>query len=312
MEFTPEQWGQMVQTMQSLQQQVATIQPLQQQLVALQQQQQQQQQPPSRSKPARPDSYHGVGYKGPKIEEWIFKMEQYFALMQVPADQQVTYASTLLTGDALEWFRLQRAKAANNIPYATWHALVTAMRQQFSVINQAKQARDRLAGLHQHGSAQRYAADFTSLCLLIPSISDDEQLDRFVRGLKPAIRKEVELKSPATFNEAVSLAERIDSLTYKGSYSSTPPKPPYRPSNNFSSSGPTPMELGTMETRHNNNNKDSGRSRYPKLTAAERQHLRNINGCFYCRKPGHIIQDCPDKPCKSHPNGQRGSRRGPL
>jgi hypothetical protein len=292
----------MVQSLQALQQQVATIQPLQQQLAVLQQQQQLQQPPPSRNKPARPDSYHGVGHKGPKIEEWIFKMEQYFALMQVPGDQQVTYASTLLTGDALEWFRLQRARAANNIPYATWRALVTAMRQQFSVINQAKQARDRLASLHQHTSAQRYAADFISLCLLIPGISEDEQLDRFVRGLKPAIRKEVELKSPATFKEAVSLAERIDSLPYKGSYSSTPVKPPYRASSN---SGPTPMELGTMETRQNNN-RDSGRSRYPKLTAAERQHLRNINGCYYCRKPGHLIQDCPDRPYKAPPTGSEG------
>ena len=46
----------------------------------------------------------------------------------------------------------------------------------------------------------------------VAGITDDEMLDRFIRGLKPAIQREVLKDNPSTFADACMLAERIGRL----------------------------------------------------------------------------------------------------
>ena len=48
--------------------------------------------------------------------------------------------------------------------------------------------------------------------------------------------------------------------------------------------GPVPMELDTK--------------RYQRLTNKDREILKAIHGCFYCRKPGHIVSSCQLRPLK--------------
>ncbi|GAQ93650.1 hypothetical protein KFL_017600010 [Klebsormidium nitens] len=123
----------------------------------------------------------------------------------------------------------------------------------------------------------------------IPNVHDEELLDRFVRGLKPRTRMEVTMREPSTFDEAVKLADRMDSLFTpgfgldrqpKGRFNSTNPIPILpRPANPVAD--PVPMEI------------DALRRRLPPLTDAERDRLRKIGGCFRCRQTGHIATNCP-------------------
>ncbi|GAQ89857.1 hypothetical protein KFL_005690110 [Klebsormidium nitens] len=123
----------------------------------------------------------------------------------------------------------------------------------------------------------------------IPNVQDEELLDRFVRGLKPRTRMEVTMRDPSTFDEAVKLADRMDSLFTpgfgldrqpKGRFNSTNPIPILpRPANPVAD--PVPMEI------------DALRRRLPPLTDAERDRLRKIGGCFRCRQTGHIETNCP-------------------
>ena len=46
----------------------------------------------------------------------------------------------------------------------------------------------------------------------VAGVTDDEMLDRFIRGLKPAIQREVLKDNPQTFSDACMLAERIGRL----------------------------------------------------------------------------------------------------
>jgi len=46
----------------------------------------------------------------------------------------------------------------------------------------------------------------------VAGITDDEMLDRFIRGLQPAVQREVLKDNPGTFMDACMLAERIGRL----------------------------------------------------------------------------------------------------
>ncbi len=168
-------------------------------------------------------------------------------------------------------------------------------------MNAEKAARDRLASLTQQRSVQDYVSQFRTLCFQIPGISEGEKMDRFIRGLKPQVQREVEIRDPQTFDEAVRMAERIDAVEFRmrqryipTTQRTFPPKttafagpvraiPATFPSVPITT-GPTPMELGAV--------------RLAPLTPAERERLRKIGGCFRCRKVGHIGQQCPEYPAK--------------
>jgi hypothetical protein len=48
----------------------------------------------------------------------------------------------------------------------------------------------------------------------IPGLSQTQILDKFIRGLKPKTRIEVELRDPKTSDEAYRLADRFDRIVY--------------------------------------------------------------------------------------------------
>jgi hypothetical protein len=137
----------------------------------------------------------------------------------------------------------------------------------------------------------------------IPSVQDDELKDRFIRGLKTRTRMEVTMRDPETFEDAVKLADKFDSLFTPGLAGfgfkqqtpgkSTVARMPIpilpRPANP-SPLGPVPMEI------------DALRRKNAPLTPAERARLMKLGGCFYCRKvAGHIAISCPDKPSSQVP-----------
>jgi hypothetical protein len=131
------------------------------------------------------------------------------------------------------------------------------------------------------------------LAMQVPGIQDDELLDRFTRGLKPRTPMEVVMREPQSFDEAVKLADRYDSLFTPGfsfsrqpSGSSTQGVPPVSfPS--AAAANPilptsTPMEI------------DALRRKPAPLTQNERSRLMKTGGCFYCR----ILANCPSKPAQ--------------
>ena len=79
--------------------------------------------------------------------------------------------------------------------------------------------------ISQRNSVSKYAESFRSLLLQIPDMAKEEQLDRFIRGLKLHLRKEVIVKAPTTLDEAIRLAERIDSIRFTPNGHSSPSAP---------------------------------------------------------------------------------------
>ena len=126
---------------------------------------------------------------------------------------------------------------------------------------------------------------FTELCLEIPDLNETERLDRFVRGLRLEVRREVDLHDPQNFNEAAKIAERYDSIVnHKVNFGNRKPyNPMYFPKNGGLSKPrnvPQPMEIDVINTRRN----DQSRNLPPKRPPV----------CYLCKKTGHLLADCPE------------------
>jgi hypothetical protein len=226
----------------------------------------------SNVKPSKPEPF--TGKRGESIDAWIFQVEQYMFISKVEESQRIMLAASFLKEHAALWWRNVYQENAQNGTTWTWHDFALNLRTQFRPVNATKLARDRLANLRQTQSVQAYVHAYRSLILDIPDMAENEKLDRFVRGLKERVRKEVELRDPTSLDEAIKIADRVDAITYNWRY-------PESEKLRTEAMGPTPMEIDAI--------------RRPSLTTEERERLRRTGSCFYCREQGHMAAKCPKK-----------------
>lgn len=103
----------------------------------------------------------------------------------------------------------------------------------------------------------------------------EDAREHFVRSLKKEITQQVMAQLLQDLDSTISIAERINSSTYgfRSAMAVTRPHAPHL--------GMKPMDLDTV-------------NKAP-LNAQEWEELRHTGSCFYCRKQGHMAQDCPTK-----------------
>lgn len=262
----------------ALQQQVAT---LLQQSSALQQQNFQQaatlqQHTPHPSAPSRlPTLEKYSGAKGEDLLAWMFQIEEQFTLHRVQDDEtRIIYAGSALIQNAKTWYR--SARTSNSL--STWEAFVSGIKAHFYPINPVKMARDQLHSLTQTTSVRDYTASFRHLCTIIGTITNEEMLDRYVRGLKTRTRSQVELQQPASFEEACKLAEIIDVTNDRIFGNSQVNNRPRR-------SGPEPMEVVI--------NAINEKPKFKKLTPEEKERRKRLGLCNYCGADNHKLDNCP-------------------
>jgi hypothetical protein len=231
---------------------------------------------PARLKPTPPPTFDGS--RAHPVDEWLFTVEQYFYASGATDDQQrITFAGQQLRDNAARWWMsvLQAQRPAS------WEHFKAAILRQYQPINPALAARQELKRCSQRGSVQDYVSRLRTIFLRIPTITDEEKLERFKDGLKHDILFKLIEREPNSFEDAVRYAEHYDVLTYTF-------RQQQRAAEHKAAafSNPTPMELGAV-----------GQQARPggKLTEAEKQRCKEEQLCFYCRQPGHSIAQCPQK-----------------
>jgi predicted AAA+ superfamily ATPase len=129
------------------------------------------------------------------------------------------------------------------------------------------------------------------------TIPDQMLIDRYIRGLKPQTRLELELKEPKSLNEAIKLADRFDQISfpktkqYPGFYENHV-RSPFATSRY--ESGSEPMQLDALEINAIRNGRPLRKpQQFQKLSIEERVHLQKLGACFKCRQPGHMARQCP-------------------
>ena len=92
-----------------------------------------------------PDTYDG---KPSNLHSWLFGLELYFVACCLDKDGGDTayccaLTASLLRGSALAWYRISCQRAPTAIP-RTWAEIRAALEKQFGVIQETRNARDKL------------------------------------------------------------------------------------------------------------------------------------------------------------------------
>ena len=151
---------------------------------------------------------------------------------------------------------------------------------RFDTLNREKVARDKLAKWRQVKDVQSFNEDFQKILLDIPNISMEEKVDRYTRGLKSYIWKELCTKDYTEITEAMKDAESVEAA-HKRTNTNTGLRNGVNNNNarNKSIDQAVPMEIGNTEVK--------------KLTKEEREECLKKGLCLRCREPGHIARNCP-------------------
>jgi Retrotransposon gag protein/Zinc knuckle len=241
-------------------------------------------------KPTRPTRYSGVkDYT--TIENWIASVNSYFALTGAKPPHVYHYLNTNFTDEAAIWFRYHYRE--NQAAIVTWEEVRTGLRNFFIPPNKDRRLHDEWAQLRQTTTVAEYVGRFYKLGMQLPAMEPAHLLDKFLRGLKPKTRMELELKDPQTLAEAIRLTDRFDSIVYRKTVPLAPSTPSHSHTNEYESGG-EPMQIDAMRTKPNTPPTPKTPT-FKKLTAEERTHLRNLGACFRCRKTGHLARECPLK-----------------
>ncbi|KAL6184999.1 hypothetical protein ACLB2K_041134 [Fragaria x ananassa] len=133
--------------------------------------------------------------------EWLNRVEQYFALYQIPDDKKLAIASLHLTDRVADrWFMFK-----HEFPNS-WQGLVDLLMREFSGYNMMDY-QAALTRLNQTASVEQFKDQFTKLARSAPGIPQQVLLSSFIRGLKEGIRAEVRAQKPKTLFEACELAK---------------------------------------------------------------------------------------------------------
>ena len=203
-----------------------------------------------------------------ELDTWLFQAHEYFQTISLESDEQrVRAAGLMLGGQAASWYRDVMRREPNAI--RMWEHFEDSISRMFMPIGREKQARQKLDSAYQRkgDSVADYTTYFRRVVLAIgPGVSEEERLFRYVKGLQDPIQKEVYMREPSSFDEASHIAVRYESLSHAFRANIGPT---FFPSTNTDSSGPTPMELGSMRS----------------------ENMR----CFYCGNLGHKIVRCQQR-----------------
>lgn len=266
-------------------------------------------------KPPKPGTFDGK--RQSDVNAWLSELVRYFRASGVDNIQTdlrcVPYAVSMLRDDASIWWESHQTMIhEQELPEVEyWVQFEQAICEQFQPPNKSQQARDQLSTLVQKQSVLAYTAEFNRLCIRIDNLHHTEKLDRYIRGLKPHVRIEVQKVQPQSFSQAVGIAQTIDNIYFQNKVQVN-----FKSSSTYSDrknyGGPVPMELGNIDAESevylDEDEEDQGSSsevevnamqsrstplwKKLKITKDELYRRKKNRLCYRCGKPGHGIGKC--------------------
>jgi hypothetical protein len=154
-----------------------------------------------------------TGARQVNVASWLFEMDQYLSLCDVVDDRyRVAVATSYLKESAFAWW--ESVCRQPNPPTHSWLAFTIALKDRFQPLAASQTARAQLLNLRQESmSVADYSNKFYSLVQLIPDMSDADQVEKFVRGLRGGLVREVYIREPKTLHEAMTMAQKMETLS---------------------------------------------------------------------------------------------------
>ena len=120
-------------------------------------------------------------------------------------------AINYLEGPAHEWW-IGYKETEEGQQINTWPLINEALIRRFESLNRVKIARDKLAKWRQIKNVPSFNEDFQKILQDIPSMTVEEQIDRYARGLKLFISMELFTREYNSLTDLMRDAERVESV----------------------------------------------------------------------------------------------------
>lgn len=255
------------------------------------------------SKVKEPSTYDGTR-DALLIDGWIRSVERYINFYDWTPEKSYLFAATLLRDRADAWFRT--IELTEEAP-TTWLELKRLIMEFFRPDNASRIARDKFAALKQTGDLVTYINELMDIKLAIPTMTDEEACDKFIRGLTlKSMRAHIRQYEANTLKEAIHAALSFDSAQKEEDFYSRPITATTRRVVD------DPMELDAIDdqrkfnnSRQYNNNysrpnyynssRSNGNGSYRGNNNGGSNYRNNNSGpftCHYCQKQGHIKRNC--------------------
>lgn len=230
-------------------------------------------------KVVKPHSYRGER-DSTNLLERIRMMDKYFRLAAAnesgEASSDSDYAATCPRDMAINV--LEDYSLGSGLHCQT--AVKEALKERSMPSNHANRIRHEFFSCQQTTTVRNYNSKYSHVVIHLPSNYQDEGVlvDKYIEGLKPNIREEVGNRNPKTLFEAMRLAEAADN-EFSGSQEEWE-QVVRDPREEL-------MEIGALQVPA---------ELHGKLTPKLKRRLQKEDRCFFCRKKGHRVNDCPDEP----------------
>lgn len=174
----------------------------------------------ARALPRAQDLREYDGAAGVKLDEWLQELALAVGLHALNPLETTTFAASRLRGAALQWWLALGVDERAAMTQAG--ALAAALRARFQPVTASRLAREHLDKLQQ-GSRHinDYIAEFQRLHTALPSMTEEEALHVFERGLRRDLAEKLRIQGVTTLSDAIGLAARVGGIVAAASSSSS-------------------------------------------------------------------------------------------
>lgn len=237
---------------------------------------------------------------------WVFRVERFFRMSNISAEEKLDAATVALEGKALSWFLWVESRR----PWRNWTDLKRELITRFHPSLSGDQY-EKLMVLKQSTTVAEYREQFEAISVTISGAEDDVLIRAFKNGLKEEVRAELRLQKGLTMFELMEMAQRVEerntivdrireSKWVKGirtfsHWAGSKPAQSYTKlaSNNDANKSSIPVTVGRnpetkggTESRNGSTGMGTNASttnyRYKRLTDEEAAKKRELGLCYRC------------------------------